>query len=135
MELPQVLELAAISSALGDESRLRALWACRKGEVCACQIIELLGLSPSTVSRHMSILRDAGLVVGRKEGRWIYYRLPTPNEASPLVNDILALVTSHLQRDTAAKDDARELRRILAIEPQQLCQQQRAAACCARESR
>jgi len=45
------------------------------GELCACQIIEMLGLAPSTVSKHMSILRQAGLVETRKEGRWIYYRL------------------------------------------------------------
>ena len=130
-----MLELATIASALSDESRLRALWACRKGEVCACQIIELLGLSASTVSKHMSILRDAGLVLARKEGRWMYYRLPNSQEASPLVVDLLAIATNHLQRDAAAKDDARELRRILAIDPQQLCLQQRASACCTREPR
>lgn len=136
METRPLLEIAAIASALSDESRVRALWACRKGEICACQIIELLGLSASTVSKHMAILRDAGLVRGRKEGRWMYYRLPTPDEASPLVIDQLALVMGHLQRDTAAKHDTRELRRILAIDPQQLCQQQRAGVtCCTREPR
>lgn len=129
-------ELASIAAALSDESRLRALWACRKGEVCACQIIELLGLSASTVSKHMSILREAGLVRARKEGRWMHYRLPSPQEASPLVADMLATATNHLQRDAAARDDTRELRRILAIDPQELCQQQRAsAACCPREPR
>jgi DNA-binding transcriptional ArsR family regulator len=46
------------------------------GELCVCQIIELLGLVPSTVSKHMSILKQAGLVENRKEARWMYYRLP-----------------------------------------------------------
>jgi DNA-binding transcriptional ArsR family regulator len=45
------------------------------GELCVCQVTEVLQLAPSTVSKHMSILRQAGLVEARKEGRWIYYRL------------------------------------------------------------
>lgn len=48
---------------------------CAADEVCACKISERLGLSPSTTSHHMSLLRDAGLVSGRKEGTWTYYTL------------------------------------------------------------
>jgi len=48
---------------------------CKADEVCACKISDRLGLSPSTTSHHMSILRDAGLVSGRKEGTWTYYTL------------------------------------------------------------
>lgn len=48
---------------------------CAEGELCACKISERLGLSPSTTSHHMSILREAGLVTGRKEGTWTYYTL------------------------------------------------------------
>lgn len=46
---------------------------CAAEEVCACKISERLGLSASTTSHHMSILRDAGLVHGRKDGLWVYY--------------------------------------------------------------
>lgn len=45
------------------------------GEVCACRISDRLGLSPSTTSHHLSVLRDAGLVTGRKEGTWTYFSL------------------------------------------------------------
>lgn len=48
---------------------------CAADEVCACKISDRLGLSPSTTSHHMSLLRDAGLVSGRKEGTWTYYTL------------------------------------------------------------
>ena len=68
-------EFIDINKALSDESRVRALLALRDQELCVCQLIELLGLAPSTVSKHMTILKQAGLVEGRKDGRWIYYRL------------------------------------------------------------
>ena len=58
-------DLLTITNALADEGRLRALAALFPGELCACQIIELLGLAPSTVSKHMAILRHAGLVQSR----------------------------------------------------------------------
>ena len=48
---------------------------CEGGELCACQITELFGLAPSTMSKHLSILYQAGLVDSRKEGRWIYFRV------------------------------------------------------------
>ena len=64
-----------VFGALSDENRLRMLLALRHGELCVCQLIELMGLSPSTVSKHLSILRDAGLLDSRKEGRWVYYRM------------------------------------------------------------
>lgn len=48
---------------------------CEPGEVCACKFSERLDLAPSTISHHMGILRDAGLVTARKEGTWVYYTL------------------------------------------------------------
>jgi ArsR family transcriptional regulator len=48
---------------------------CAAEEVCACKISDRLGLSPSTTSHHMSVLRDAGLVSGRKDGTWTYYTI------------------------------------------------------------
>lgn len=48
---------------------------CAAEEVCACKISDRLGLSPSTTSHHMSVLREAGLVSGRKDGTWTYYTL------------------------------------------------------------
>jgi ArsR family transcriptional regulator, arsenate/arsenite/antimonite-responsive transcriptional repressor len=109
--------------ALGDEGRLRALFAVRHRELCVCQITELLSLAPSTVSKHMAILRQAQLVDSRKEGRWIYYRMSlehsTPAIAG-MVNGLLASLESH--PDAVA--DAQRLNEILAMDPEVLCRRQ-----------
>jgi ArsR family transcriptional regulator len=60
---------------LGEADCDGAKTCCAAEEVCACKISEHLGLSPSTTSHHMSVLRDAGLVTGRKDGTWTYYTL------------------------------------------------------------
>ena len=65
-----------ITKALADENRLRMLLALQNGELCVCQITELMGLATSTVSKHLSVLYQAGLLNARKEGRWMYYSLP-----------------------------------------------------------
>src|ERR1035437_4814751 len=65
-----------ITKALSDENRLRMLMALRDGELCVCQLTELMGLAMSTVSKHLSILYQAGLVAARKDARWMYYSLP-----------------------------------------------------------
>jgi hypothetical protein len=66
----------------------------------------------------------------------MYYRFPTQEEASPLVGELLPILAAHLQRDASARDDTRSLRRILAMNPQELALQQRTGvACCSRESR
>ena len=70
-----VRELLAVMKALADPSRLRIVAALNGRELCLCQIVELVGLATSTVSRHMSILEQARLVDVRKEGRWTYFRL------------------------------------------------------------
>lgn len=83
--------LARLGRALGDEGRIRALLALSGREMCACHITALLRLAPSTVSKHMDILRRAGLVTSRKSGRWMHYRA-TGNGASGQVREVLKLV-------------------------------------------
>lgn len=116
-------DFMAITKALADENRVRMLLCLRKQELCLCQIIELVGLAPSTVSKHMSILRQARLVEGRKEGRWQYYRLAGPN-ASPAVRQAIEWVRKSLADDPQAVDDAKHLERILKLDPQKLCESQ-----------
>ena len=62
-------DFIAVARALADEGRVRILLALRGRELCVCEITELLRLAPSTVSKHMSILKQADLVAGRKDGR------------------------------------------------------------------
>ena len=63
------------TKALADENRIRILGVLSGRELCVCQLIELLCLAPSTVSKHLSILKNARLIDSRKQGRWMYYRL------------------------------------------------------------
>ena len=68
------------------------------GELCVCQIVELLGLAPSTVSKHMAILKQARLVDSRKEGRWMFYRL-ADEDAPAEAKEMTALVSKLLADD------------------------------------
>ena len=72
-------DFMAITKALSDPNRVRILLALRRGELCVCQITELFGFAPSTVSKHLSILHHAHLILSRKSERWVYYRLPERN--------------------------------------------------------
>lgn len=67
--------LLALLQALADERRLRILEALAGGEACVCELQEPLGMGQSLVSHHLKVLREAGLVRDRKQGRWIHYSL------------------------------------------------------------
>lgn len=67
--------LADMFKALGDENRIRILQMLKSGEKCACRLMENLDISQPTLSHHMKILCDSGLVTGRKEGKWIHYSI------------------------------------------------------------
>ena len=66
---------ALIFKAFCDENRIRILNLLRGGEKCACRLLEELSISQPTLSHHMKILCDSGIVVGRKEGKWMHYRI------------------------------------------------------------
>ena len=68
-------QVAALFKALGDENRIRILKQLRSGEKCACRLLEELNISQPTLSHHMKILCDTGIVTGRKEGKWIHYSI------------------------------------------------------------
>ncbi len=108
--------LLVLTKALADETRLRALACLGEGELCLCQLIEVLGLAPSTVSKHMSILQHAGLVERRKEGRWHFYRLAGPG-ASPRALELLSWVLETRRDDPAA---ARDAERVAAVRERDL---------------
>lgn len=112
-----------ITRALADENRLRMLMALRGGEQCVCRLTELMGLAISTVSKHLSILYQAGLVDARKEGRWMYYSLPGKDTAIP-ARQALAWVRRSLQADQRIAEDAKRLKKVLAMELSELCKRQ-----------
>lgn len=120
--------LLPITSALSDAGRLRILAALRRGELCACHLIELLALAPSTISKHMDLLRSAGLVLARKDGRWMHYRLPG-RDAPSIIRDTLAWLFRSLEADDESRArvlaDSRRLSAILKLNPEALCCTQR----------
>ena len=120
-----MLEFQNIVSAIGDENRLRAIMALRTGELCVCQIVELLQLAHSTVSKHMSILKQAGLVESRKKGRWVYYRLPDIAEAPVLCRQALSWVYGAVSTDPLILEDQRQLKDVLKFDPEELCKAKR----------
>ena len=120
-------ELLAITKALADKNRLRILAALDGRELCLCQIVELLGLATSTVSRHASALQQARLIESRKQGRWTYFRLDS--EAPEAARDAAALVIRELSRDRRAREDRKRLTRILKTDPEELCRKQSECKC------
>jgi ArsR family transcriptional regulator, arsenate/arsenite/antimonite-responsive transcriptional repressor len=116
-------ELMAITKALADENRVRMLLALQGGELCVCQITELFGLAASTISKHLSILYQARLVDSRKDGRWIYYRLPAKG-VSASAREAIRWVVRSVAEDSRTIEDAARLKRILAMDPVELCKRQ-----------
>ena len=116
-------EFMAITKALSDPSRVRILLALRRQELCVCQITELFGFAPSTMSKHLSILHQAGLILSRKTERWVYYRLP--DRAMPVaVREALDWVRKSLAKTDEVKTDARHLHKILQMDLKEICRRQ-----------
>ena len=103
--------ILAITKALSDESRVRALMALQDGELCLCQIIDLMELAPSTISKHMTLLLQAGLVERRKEGRWHFYRL-ADKQRPQAADQALAWVTASLAEVPMILEDEERLAEI-----------------------
>jgi len=85
------IELARAFAALADPARLRILSmlaSAKAGEICACDFVGPVGRSQPTVSHHLKVLSEAGLVAGDKRGRWVWYR-PVPERLAKL-RDALA---------------------------------------------
>lgn len=104
-------QFLVVAKALSDETRVRALLSLSGGELCLCQIIDLLGMAPSTVSKHMDLLYQAGLVERRKEGKWQYFSL-CGRKATSMARRALAWVLDSVESDVMVAEDARKLSRI-----------------------
>lgn len=116
-------EFMNISKALADANRVRMVMALRDRELCACQLTELFGLAPSTMSKHLSILYQARLVNTRKDGRWVFYSLPG-KEAPAAVRAALEWVKTSLAEDGQSVADVKRLKQVLKIDPTDLCRKQ-----------
>ncbi len=96
----------AIFRALSDRTRLRILNLLQGGELCVCEIVSVLDVPQPTASRHLSYLRRAGLVVARKEGLWMHYRVaPARSKSHEMLLE--CLVQCFREEGVFAKDEER----------------------------
>jgi len=113
-------EFMAIAKAMADENRVRALMFLGGGEFCVCQIMEILGLAPSTVSKHPTILYQAGLPESRKDGRWNYYRLPG-RDAPARVRNTIRWLRESLADDPQIVQDSKKVKAVCRMRLDELC--------------
>ena len=97
-------DIVCIFKALSDENRIRILKMLRSGEKCACKLLEELNISQPTLSHHMKILCDAGIVSGRKEGKWMHYSICCEG-----AKDINAMLQELLTASDAPDDCCKEM--------------------------
>lgn len=92
-------KIALFFKAFCDENRLKILELLRTGEKCACKLLETMNISQPTLSHHMKILCDSGIVLGRKEGKWMHYRIS--HEGIQIAKDYLTgLAAAATARDS-----------------------------------
>jgi ArsR family transcriptional regulator, arsenate/arsenite/antimonite-responsive transcriptional repressor len=102
----RAIEVRAVSRffrALGDETRLRIVALLSHGELCVCHIQDALGLSQPNVSRHLGLLRAAGIVRDQRKGNWVYYEL-LPQADADCERHLKSLVQSFGKRDVLRRD-------------------------------
>lgn len=107
--------------ALSDRTRLRILLLLRGRELCVGQIMAALELSPSTVSKHVAVLKSVGLVSDRKSGKWVFCSLssPFPEEEK---GTLFSLIVRELSDSQEILNDTKRLDKVLAIPPETLCE-------------
>lgn len=110
----------AVMKAAGEPVRARILKLLERGELCVCELMEVLGLSQSTISGHLSILKQAGLVTGRRQGKWSYYSLAlAARSGNRYASPLLALLMGWLDDDAQLRAD---MRRLAALQKSRDCE-------------
>jgi len=104
-----------IFKALSDETRLRILKLLEGGELCICKIMEVLDMRQSRISRHMGILKNAGLVVDRRDGKWVHYSLDPKSEVF-CCKEVIVLLKKCLGDNGIVSSDRLELRKLVEKE-------------------
>jgi len=107
--------LETLFKALADGTRLRILGLLQSGEICVCDIHGSLGLPQPTVSRHLAYLRKSGLVLGRKDGLWVHYRLASLSD--PVMQTVVDAVNHALGHVDAGEKDRRRLLKMADVSP------------------
>jgi ArsR family transcriptional regulator len=107
-------KLLTILDALADPVRLRLLRLLRGQELCVCELVDTLRMPQYKISRHLRNLRAVGLVQARRDGRWMHYRLGRRGADASLLQGLLQVLCSHVDKTPLGKQDDANLRRRLA---------------------
>jgi len=126
MASPAIVTLDSLEEtykALADRTRLRILALLADGEVCVCDIHDTLRLPQPTTSRHLAYLRRTGLVVARREGTWMYYRMA---DIDPVRKGLIVAAAHAMSHVTGAERDRQRFekqagKRLTVIQPQPCC--------------
>jgi ArsR family transcriptional regulator len=110
-------DTAKIFKALSDETRLRIMALLDQGERCVCDLMAVLGLPQSTVSRHLAYLKNGGWVSGHRNGMWMYYYVH--GKLSPLQAGVLDLLRTEFKENDRARQDMEALRAFLKTKNRQ----------------
>jgi Predicted transcriptional regulators len=107
MRAKKDFDMARFFAALADETRLRLLNLMRDGEVCVCFFADTLGTNNPKISRHLAYLKRAGLVAGRRDGKWTHYRIAVPEKRQAA--EILASTLEAIRDEHQMKLDRKKL--------------------------
>jgi len=104
-------DLVRVFKALSDTNRLRILKMLEVRPLCVCEMTEILKLAPSTVSKHLTILRDAGFIIDEKDGKWVNYRLNRFSQQD-YIRTLIPRISRWLPEDEVIKKDRELVNRV-----------------------
>ena len=110
-------QLIKVFKALSDASRIRILKILEERSLCVCEITDVLGLAPSTVSKHLSILQEADLIFDRKDGKWVYYDLNL-DQSDKYIRHLLPLIRTWISDDEIILSD---MKRAVIVDREEIC--------------
>lgn len=106
------LSIETFTKALADQTRLRILnLLAQKPELCVCELTEALALAQPKISRHLAILREAGLLLDRKAGLWVHYRLH--EDLKPWAKSVLSQLRLASQDEPIYQEDSQRLQELI----------------------
>jgi ArsR family transcriptional regulator len=118
-DMLSVTQLTTTAKALAEPTRIRVLASLRVGELCVCELCDALKVTQSTLSTHLQVIRQAGLVSTRKEGKWMYYALNS--EASDFLETIFGHFGRSLRDDAVLRQDRQRLEKRMSLRTAGTC--------------
>ncbi|RJQ53334.1 MAG: ArsR family transcriptional regulator [Nitrospiraceae bacterium] len=110
-------ELISVFKALSDETRLKMLKVFQKGEICVCDLVSVLDTSQPRISFHLNVLKEAGLIKDRKQGKWVHYSI----DDSDMFRRFLVLSAMEKIPDGAMTEDFSRLKKVLTVKNKSRC--------------